>query len=99
MLAVGLLTGCGGDSGSKIEGVSDSCAQFVEMGAKNEEEEHFGATVEDVDRALRHCKTVEEVEAADAAFPGLFVSHAIAETVANRCEDNRDLWDRPICEK
>lgn len=104
LLAVGLLTGCGGsDSGShsssEIEGVSHSCAKFVEQGAKQEEDKHLGATVEDMDRALSHCDSVDEVEAADAAFPGLFTSGAIGMTVENRCEHNPDLRDRPICEK
>lgn len=54
--------------------------------------------MEDADRALRHCESVEELSQVDSEYPGLFVGTTVPVFVAARCEYNLDLRDYPICE-
>lgn len=79
------LSGCsGGESTS-------SCEAMVKTGAER------GASMDDVDRALRACSSVEELEQAAEKHPELLGSVDAATIVSNRCEHNAELRDYPIC--
>lgn len=85
LLIASLLTACGGSD--------DSCGAMVRTGVER------GSSMEDADRALRSCPSVEVLEKANEEDPGLFVGTDIATFVSNRCAYNSDLRDYPICEK
>lgn len=78
------LTACGGSE--------SSCEAMVKTGVER------GSSMEDADRALRHCESVEELSQVDSEYPGLFVGTTVPVFVAARCEYNLDLRDYPICE-
>lgn len=78
------LTACGGSE--------SSCEAMVKTGVER------GSSMEDADRALRSCASVEELSKVNGEHPGLFVGADVPTFVAARCEYNLDLRDYPICE-